>query len=236
MFSRVHTPTVSLLRFLLICAALFASAPASAQDTQATTVDLSASAEAEAVNDLARVEAYVEISGSDPAKVATQVNARIAKALEQLKRHPAVQVQTSQMNTWPVYAKDSRTITAWRIRSALSLESTDIPALSEVIGQLQPLLAVGQLNLMPSPKTLSQAEDAATLSAIEAFEQRARLVAGALERSYRIKALQIGSHNRAAPMFRAAMADSASMGSPAPVEAGHSQISVQVNGTIELTD
>ncbi|WP_323004009.1 SIMPL domain-containing protein [Denitromonas sp.] len=205
------------------------------------TIELSAQGTAVAVNDLARADAYFEAQADEPAAVAQKVNQVIAAALSTAKAYSTVSVKTGSTSTWPIYSNPSSSgrsnpaITGWRMRSQLALESTDIAALSRLIGELQSTLAIGNLQLMPAPATLRAANDEATREALKAFEARARLVTETLGRKYRLKALNINEQGNPMPMFRgAAMAEMAVKA--APVEAGDSTISVHVNGTIELID
>ncbi|KAA3655323.1 MAG: DUF541 domain-containing protein [Proteobacteria bacterium] len=205
------------------------------------TIELSAQGTAIAANDLARADAYFEASANEPAAVARAVNQAIAAALAIAKPYTTVSVKTGSTSTWPIYStpsssgRNNQTITGWRMRSHLALESTDIAALSRLIGELQSTLAIGSLQLMPAPTTLRAANDAATREALKAFEARAQLVTETLGRKYRLKALSINEQGGPMPMFRgAAMAEMAVKA--APVEAGDSTVSVHVNGTIELID
>ena len=221
-----------------VCALVVALAPAAAALAEpAPTVDLSAEGHARAPNDLATAEAYVEYSGAEAADVAAQVNRSIAAALETAKAHPAVRVKTGGTSTWPVYANNARTISAWRMRSTLRLESDDIAALSTLAGVFQRTLAIANLQLQPAPETLAKASDAAAVEAIAAFRQRAALIADALGTGYRIKHLSINTQGQPAPMYRArAMAAEMVAASPAPIEAGDASVTVHANGTIELID
>ena len=222
----------------VVCALVVALAPAAAALAEpAPTVDLSAEGHARAPNDLATAEAYVEYSGAEAADVAAQVNRSIAAALETAKAHPAVRVKTGGTSTWPVYANNARTISAWRMRSTLRLESDDIAALSTLAGVFQRTLAIANLQLQPAPETLAKASDAAAVEAIAAFRQRAALIADALGKGYRIKHLSINTQGQPAPMYRArAMAAEMVAASPAPIEAGDASVTVHANGTIELID
>lgn len=208
-------------------------------DETPPTIDLSAEGRAHAANDMAVAEAYFESTGAEPATVAQTVNRAIAAALETAKKHPTVKVQSSGTSTWPVYTKNTRDISGWRMRSSLSLESRDMAALSTLIGTLQRTLAIGTLSVQPAPETVEKASDTATVAAIESFRQRANLVADALGKSYRIKHLNIGSQGGPQPVYRArAMRSDMAMSAAeaAPVEAGDTRIEIQVNGTIELMD
>ena len=203
------------------------------------TAELSAQGRAQATNDMAVGEAYFESTGVEPATVAQTVNRAIADALEISKKHPTVKVQSSATSTWPVYAKNSQDIAAWRMRTTLSLESRDMAALSTLIAALQNALAIGNLSVQPAPETIEKASDAATVAALESFRQRANLVADTLGKSYRIKHLNIGASGGPQPIFRArAMRSDMAMAAAesAPIEAGDTRIEIQVNGTIELLD
>lgn len=195
-------------------------------------IELSAEARRTAPNDLARASAFSEATDSNPRDLAKKVNAITAQALTTARTYPTVKVQSAGTHTWPNYDKGGR-ITAWRMRSTLQLESRDITALTELLGQLQGSMGVGQVAFMPSPETQHKVEDAVIVDAIAAFEARARLVAGSLKKSWKLRQLNIGNvgGNRPPfmPMARAALASDA-----IPVEAGESQISITVSGQIEL--
>jgi uncharacterized protein YggE len=98
-------------------------------------------------------------------------------------------------------------------------------------------MGVSGVTLLPSPETRKKAENEATLEAIAAFKSRAKLVAEALGKPYRIKSLVIGGQQYRPPMPMLRAAPMAAMeAAPMPMEAGESQISTTVSGQIELTD
>jgi len=227
---------LKLIAFTSTCLVIALSgAPVAFAQNEAPTVNLSAQGSASAENDLARAEAYAEVTGPDVKSVAAAVNKAVGEALKRAKDYPSVKVRTAQTDTWPVYAQNSKAISAWRMRSTLALESRDIAALSALAGVLQSSMAIGNLRVEPSAQTLARAQDEATLAALAAFQARAALVAKALNRPYRIKSIDIGSH-LPTPVFRARMAADQAMAASAPLEAGQSDITPQVNGSIELTE
>jgi len=226
---------------LSICLAAPAAARDAGQDPELPFVALSADASIPAANDLASASAYVELTGADPAELARQANAVIAKALDTAKAYPQVRAHSAGTQTWPIYGKSkslfgSDGIEGWRLRSTLALESGDLPALSALVGKLQTTLAVANLDLAPSPETRRKAEDEALVAALKNFEARAELATRTLGRKHRILDLRIdtGSQFQPQPMVRAAAMRSDA--APAPIEAGHTQISVQVSGRVELID
>ena len=127
-------------------------------------IEFSAEASRPAANDMARVSVYAEASGASPGEIAQKVNSAIDAALKTVKTFPGVKTQTGGMSTYPSYDKNGR-ITGWRMRSALELEARDMAKLSGLMGRLQETLAVGRISLLPSPETLKQCEDEATLEA-----------------------------------------------------------------------
>lgn len=202
-----------------------------------TLVELSAEASRTSANDLFRATMFAEASHASSATVARQVNQQIAAALASAKDYSTVQTRTGGTQTYPVYGKSDRNIEAWRMRSEILLESRDAAALGELLGKLQGNLGISQINASPAPETLQKAEADATITAIQAFRERAGLIAGALGKKYKIREMNVGSHNRGPvyPMLRS-KAMMAAEAAPMPVEGGESQVSVNISGKIELID
>ena len=197
-------------------------------------VELSGEASRAAINDLVRATVAAESSGATPGEPARQVNAQIAEALKTAKAYPAVKAQSGSTASYPVYAKGGK-IEAWRVRSELTLESSDTAALSELLGKLQTSLGVSSLVLQPSAETRRQAEEQAMVEAIAAFKARASVVAETLGKTYRLKQLNIATGNRfVQPVFRSAARPLTADAAPMPVEAGESQVTASVSGQIEL--
>lgn len=202
-----------------------------------TLVDLAAEASQMAPNDLARATVFAEASGPTPKAVATQVNQLMAEAMRTAKGYGKVKSQSGGSSTYPVYAKGGK-IEAWHMRSDLILESRDTEALSELVGKMQGSLGVAGVQFVPAPETQKQAEDLAIQEAITAFQARARLVAQALGRSYKIKQFSINTAGQQRPpvMYRKSLPMMAEAASPMPMEAGDSQVQVSISGQIELAD
>jgi predicted secreted protein len=222
------------------CVALvFVSAAASAQGTpkpELPTLELSAEASRNLPNDLAFAQAYVEQTDAAPADLARRVNQRMTEALAVVRTYASVKVKTSGTQTWPVYApKIPGRIEAWRMRSSISLESRDIAALSELIGKLQSLLAVDQLNVGFAPETRAKATDEAMVDALKAFQARAAIAAQALGKHWRVKNINVSQGGAPQPYMRALKATMATADA-APVEAGEGSVTVTVNGSVELLD
>lgn len=221
----------------LFAAALFAfAAPALAGKPQATTIELSAEAGSKAENDLGRAQLYFEAQHEDPSALAARVNRVIADALTTARPFTSVTTSTSGSTTYPVHGRDSNRIEGWRMRSGIELESRDLSALSSLIGQLQQTMMISGLRMQPAPDTRAKAANVAAVDAIGAFKERAEVLANALGKHYRIRHLSVQHGGAPAyPMLRASamMAEDAVA---APLQGGHSEITVTVSGTIELID
>lgn len=195
-------------------------------------VDLNGEASQSAANDSGQATAFAEAEAASPAEAARKVNTAMSQALALCKQTPQVQCRSSHTWTSPVYGKNGRSIDAWRMRSEIAVESRDLPAFAELLSKLQANLGIGQVNLHPAAETRQQAEDRATVTAIDAFRAKAKLVASRLGHDYRIVQMQIGSNR--GPVFpvrpMALRADAAAM----PIEAGESQVTVTVSGQIEV--
>jgi len=202
-----------------------------------TTIDLSTEVSRPAANDLARATVFAEAAGNTPAELAKRVNSLIAEGLKTTRGYASVKTQSSGTHTYPMYAKGGR-IESWRMRSDLTLETGDTAVLSELLGKLQTSLGVGNMVMLPAPETRNRAENAAMLDAIAAFKARAKLLADALGKPYRIKQLSVSNSGHPAqgiPMLRSAGMFAAEA-APMPMEAGESQVSASVSGQIELVD
>lgn len=202
------------------------------------TLELSAEASRSLPNDLAAVQAYVEQTDAVPADLAKRVNQRMTEALALVKAYPSVKVKTSGSQTTPVYTpKTPGHIEAWHMRSSISLESRDIGALSELVGKLQTLLAVGQLSIGFAPETRTKATDDAMVDALKAFQARAAIAAQALGKQWRVKNINVSQGGGPQPYMRAMKVSmSGAADTATPIEAGEGSVTVTVNGSVELLD
>jgi len=203
-----------------------------------TLIDLSAEASRPAANDLLRASLYAEADGDNPAEPARAVNREIGKALEALRAYPAVSAKSGQQGAYPLYDQNQK-LKGWRARAELLLETTDPAAAAELLGKLQAMrLALGHLNLSPSPATRAAAEDDSLRAAIGAFRARAGLIAEQFGKPWTIRQLTVQQQGaQPLPVARQARPLMAAMeAAPIPLEAGESQVTTHVGGQIELAD
>lgn len=224
---------------LSIVACLVATPVLAAENTPSkkATIDLAVSASQQAVNDLFTATLMIEDTGATPDDVAKRVSPRINEALRIAKAATGVTAKSGNVSTFPVSTGRGK-IEGWRMRSEIIIESRDSTAFASLLGRLQTSLAVANIAFQPSPEMRTQAENTATLEGIAAFKARAKLVADSFGQTYRIRQLAVNVGGLEQPHFRAFAAKDAFVASaaaaPMPMEAGTSQVTVSIQGQIEL--
>jgi len=217
---------------LLVCAAVCA---ADDDGPRRNLVSLSVSASEEVDSDLLVVRMTVTHEAIQQAQAASRVNADMAWALEAARAVPAVEAQTLDYRTHPVY--EERRIRAWRVQQALRLESTDRDALTRLLGTLQERLAMEAIGYEVSPAVREAVEERLIEAALRRFSARAERIARAFGRQgYGLVNVNVGTsgyHPPPMPFEGRALAMKADMAEPS-IEAGQQTLSVNVDGTIEL--
>lgn len=196
-------------------------------------IKLSASAQTQVENDTIIATLYSQEEGSDAAQLATIVNRRIKAAVELVKQHDAIKLQTNSYSTTPVYNKNK--ITAWRVRQSIRLESRDMPLVSQLLGELQKTLALQDINFAVSPELKNKTDNALIAEALDRFEGRAKIITQKLRRrNYRIVDINVstsGGHYPRRQYESTVMASS--MRAPL-IEGGEQTLQVSVSGQIEM--
>lgn len=226
-------------RALAALALLLAALPALAHDTEPryNRASFSVSASADVENDTLVAVLAAQRDGGSARQLAGEINELMAWALAKAKGAAGIKVQTLDYQTTPIYQKN--TVTGWRVRQTLRLESQDTAAVSELVGALQERLNLQHIGYEVSPQKRKEIEDRLIGEAIAAFEARAKRVADGLKRrSYRLVQLNVDSGGGPAPLPRyrampSAMAEAAA--APPAIEAGTQTITVGVSGEIELS-
>jgi len=220
---------------LLILLALLSGALLADQPLTYERINLAVSAGREVDNDTLVGILFAQAEGNDPARLASEINQSIGQAVELAKSKSGIRVQTLDYNTSPLYR--SQTLTGWRVRQSIRLESRDAALLSELIGELQATLAVGSISYTISPERLKASEEELISEAIEAFNARAQLVVKEMGRKeYRLVQMNLntpGNIPEPRPMVGVAMTMREQAPPPA-LEAGSRRIEVNINATSEL--
>ena len=223
------------LRITLLLSALMPTVYAADTPLTYDRINLSASAEGKATNDLLVAVLFQRAEGPAAEGLAAEVNKAIAAAIELAKAAPDVTVQTLNYQTAPTY--QNQKVTGWSVQQSIRLESRNTEALSQLLGKLQKTLKVESISYQVSPAMLREAEEGLIGKAIQAFQQRADLVTKALGRKrYRLVAMDVNTQGAPVYPLRASgrmMAMEAAAAPPA-LEAGEQAVTVTVQGTIEL--
>jgi predicted secreted protein len=198
-----------------------------------STVTVSASATATVQNDRLQAWLRVEAENANPAAAASQVNTVIARALAIAKAYPAIKVATAGYSTQQI--SDKPKPARWRVVQSLSVDSGDFTAAASLISRLQEEegLLLSGMGFSLADKTRKDAEDSVTHQAIKSWQARAQQAALGLGFSgWRPGhvSVQTGDAGRAYPMMRAQAMASPGAGAPVAIEAGTTDVSVNVSG------
>ncbi len=223
---------------LLFFAAVTGTASAAAHDTAPTydRVNFRVTASRDVDNDTLVAVMYDERSGQQPASMADDVNRTIAWAVDLAANTSGIKVQTLQYRQDPIYRNQS--ISGWKVRQSIRLESRDVKILSKLIGELQARLSVASLRYTISAEVRRKVEDELIAQALDRFGRRGKLISGELGRpDYRIVNIDIATSGGSPAPLRmrtvSAMAESSSVTAPT-LEPGVQPVTVSVSGTIEL--
>ncbi len=224
------------MKVLLPILLFLIATPAHSHESELTydRISLSASAQQQVNNDTIIVTLYAEEEGSNAAKLADIVNRKIRRAVDNLKRHDDIKLQTNAYTTNPRYNKNK--VIGWRVRQSIRLESKNMAKVSQLLGSLQQELALQGMHFAVSPELKTSTNDALIAEALDAFKKRAGMITEELgRRGYRIVSINISTSGggRMKHFPRAAMMMEADVAAPA-VEAGEATVQVNVNATIEL--
>ncbi len=194
-------------------------------------VTVTASATNDVANDRMHAFLRAEVDNADPAQAASEVNARMARALARARGVTGIEASTAGYSSFQITEPNKPP--RWRVSQTLALEGADFAALAGLVSRLQSNdgLVLASLNFSVSAATRRAAEDALTQQAIRNWQHRAQAAAqgfgGGGWRAGRIT-IQTNDFGRPQPMYRAsAVADARA---PVAVEGGMSEVTVTVSG------
>jgi predicted secreted protein len=220
--------------------ALSAIGGVAAADNQPPTVPVvtvSATATTSVPNDKMYAWLRAEFDHVDPARAASEVNARMAKALARARGSKGIDAETSGYSSYQLTEKGQPS--RWRVAQTLALEGADFAAMASLVSKLQgdDQLALSGMNFAVSPEARNKAEDALTQQALKAWQARAQNAANGLGisgwRPGRVT-IQTGNFMRPQPMMRAAAGVAAAAPPPVSIEAGNTDVTVSVTGEAVL--
>lgn len=197
-------------------------------------VNLQAQVERDIPNDQLTVTLAVEEEGKEAAKIADKVNQDMDWALQIVAQHKDINSSTQSYNTSPVY--DKSTVIGWRASQQLELKSTNITALSDMVGKLQERLQIKNMRFTPTRETRVQYENELIEEAMVSFKQRIEIVKKHMDqKNVRIVNLHVntgGGHPQ--PIYGESRMMAMDMKSAPAVDAGTSKISVTISGSVQF--
>lgn len=232
-----------MIRSIALCSVLSVSGGAFAQAAPwpepQNVLQLSASGTVEVQQDLLSMSLTTTREGSEAAAVQTQLKTALEAALAEAKRDAQpglLDVRTGSFSLSPRYSREGK-INGWQGSAELILEGRDFPRITQTAGRIT-TLTVGGVGFGLSREQRAKVEADAQTLAIDNFKQKADSLAkgfgfgGYTLREVSVNASQDGPVR---PRMMAMQASAKSMSdAPVPVEAGKTNVVVNVSGSVQL--
>jgi predicted secreted protein len=229
MMTPKSAPVACAAAFALACASANAQAPQPMQPS----VTVSASATATITND--RLQAWLRAEAENPnaSAAASQVNAAIGKALADAKAFPSLKVASAGYSTYQV--SDKAKAQRWHVVQTISIDASDFNAAAAFITKMQDEngLLLSGMGFTVSEKARHEAEDSVTQQAIETWQERAQQAAQSLGfGAWRIGrvTVQTSDGGRVYPVARMQAMAAPAAAAPVALEAGTTDVTVNVSG------
>ena len=224
--------------FVVLAAALLPlGGRAQALPPASQRVNLSASASVQVPQDWMTLSLSVVRDGTEAHTVQTQINTALEAALQIARREARpglMEVRSGQFGLNPRYGRDNK-LSGWQGSAELMLEGKDFVRITETAGRL-PMLTVASINFGLTPEQFQAAQAKAQTQAIASFRSQAIEVAkGFGFTDYTLGEVHIGAQTPS-PMPHQRMLASVSMAQEAPIaaQAGASNVTVTVSGSVQL--
>jgi predicted secreted protein len=227
---------------LVLAFALAGSAPIvrAADAPPAGVVSLSASATVEIPKDLLSITFGTTREGTDAAGVQAQLKQALDTALTEARkvvRPGQLDVQTGNFTLSPRYSNKG-VVNGWQGSTELIVEGRDMPAIGQLSGRIT-TLTINRVGYGLSREARERVEGEVSAQAITRYRAKAADVAKNFGYSgYVVREVNV-SGNEQAPMPRVTMMSRSVAAAPSdeslPVEAGKATVTVNVNGTVQMT-
>ncbi|ALD89691.1 SIMPL domain-containing protein [Cupriavidus gilardii] len=202
----------------------------------AGVLSLSAEAVAEVPTDVVRVTLAAEQEGAEPSAISSALSAKAQQVIERAKRVSGIQAESGGFTIYPSTDRNGR-ISTWRGRAEVVLQSRDFSAASKLAGELASQMQVQNISFSLSREARRAAESKLTEQAVAAFRDKAQTTTRLFGYgSYTIRSVQVGEAGAVTPMPRmyAKAAMAAAEAAPVPMEGGKAQVTVTVNGSVQM--
>lgn len=224
----------------IVAGAMCAAAGMAAAQTlpePANVLQLSSSGSVEVTQDLLVMTLAATREGRDAAAVQSQLQQVLDAALATAKADAQprqMDVRTGNFGIYPRNDKDGK-ITGWQGRAELVLQGRDFDRITRTAARINGM-PVSHTGFGLSREARDQVEVQAQTEAIKSFQAKAQALAQSFGferytvREVSVNTNDMGFQPRAAMMAKSMNAEAA----PIPVEAGKSQVVVNVSGSVQM--
>ncbi|WP_457422072.1 SIMPL domain-containing protein [Roseateles sp. P5_E7] len=209
-------------------------------ETPRERLSLSASASAEIVRDVLGVSFSTTREGVEAAAVQAALKQALDAALAEARKvaKPGqVDVQTGGFSLYPRHDPKTGKINGWQGSAELQVEGRDTAAIAQLTGRIS-TLTIARVGYSLSRESREKAEADITAQAITRYRAKASEYAKLFGYgSYVVGEVNIASDENSAPRPMMAMArmKAESADAALPTEAGKATVTVNVNGSVQLT-
>lgn len=209
-----------------------------AQPLPVQRVSLSASATVQVPQDELTLTLSTQREGSNASELQNQLKSALDAALLLAKRQaqsPAMNVSTGRFGLTPRHDRNGKLV-GWQGTAELILQGHDFVRISQTAAQLQ-TLSVASVVFGLSQAQRQQAQARAQSQAIEQFQKNATDIAKSFGfGGYTLGDIQVNANQPGPvrPYLMAASVKTLAEEAPVPMEAGLSQVSVTVSGSVQL--
>lgn len=230
---------------LVVLSALLFTGAAGAQatrpDVPANVVVISATGQLDVPQDWLTLTLTVSRDGSDASLVQTQLRQAVDAALAISKPQVSVkqlEVRTGSFGVYPRHGSNGK-IVGWQGTAEVIMEGRDFLRISSTAGKATSM-GIGNVAFSLSREAQQKLESDAQSLAIERFKFKAAEVAkGFGFAGYALREVSVSSADQGdRPVYARAravpMSASVASDAPVPVEAGRSQVTVTVSGSVQL--
>jgi len=214
-------------------------AHAAPQTSPVHTLHFSVTEQARVSNDSVAIT-FAHLAQAPTAEaVMAQINQKMQQAQNELRPFTEIEIQTSHYQVHPFYDK-SQMITHWQGQQNLTIQTENQAGLPKLLAQLQPLLMYQSLRFYVSNRAQAQASKDLLSKALKHYQAKAQRIANTLgAQSYRLLETHITSNQPAVPYrttaLRSTRLNDESHSEPL-LEAGKTEMSVHISGTMVITD
>lgn len=203
-------------------------------------VSLSSQASVEVAKDMLSLTLSTSRDGNDAAAVQAGLKQVLEAALTEARKvaKPGlIDVQTGQFSLMPRHAPKTGAISGWQGSAELLIEGRDVAGIAQLAGRINGL-SVARVSANLSREQREKVESELAAQAIAGYRAKAENYARQFGYSgFVVREVAVDTQSqtpRMAPMMAMAKADMATS-EALPVELGRGLVTVQVNGTIQLT-